>query len=251
MAILWRKEVKGILHEVRSAGATRRLYTDGVFHSQYNPRYPVAGHLWDLLMLPAFFVEPDRLGRVLVLGSGGGAVMRQLNDLLALDTIVGIDNNPLHHYVARKFFRVSGRPFELIEADATEWVTQYEGLPFDLVIDDLYGENNGEPVRAVKPNRQWFAGMSQLLTSSGILVMNFMSTRDFRSSSWWTNRLTRQRFPSCFRLNMDNYENIIGVFGRDKLSRQEFTQRLHQYPLLDQNRKTCKLRYRLRKESYV
>jgi len=58
---------------VRSAGYSLRLYTDGVFHTQYNPGNPLTGHIWDLLMLPAFFYEPDTIKRVLVLGVGGVA----------------------------------------------------------------------------------------------------------------------------------------------------------------------------------
>ena len=56
MAILWQKKIKNTQYEVRSAGQTRRLYTDGVFHSQFNPNRAITGGVWDLLMLPTFFV---------------------------------------------------------------------------------------------------------------------------------------------------------------------------------------------------
>ena len=52
MALLWERRVEGTLYQVRSAGRTRRLYTNGVFHSQYNPVRPVTGSVWDLLLLP-------------------------------------------------------------------------------------------------------------------------------------------------------------------------------------------------------
>ncbi|MCW8962366.1 MAG: class I SAM-dependent methyltransferase [Gammaproteobacteria bacterium] len=243
--------MNGIVHEVRSAGATRRLYTDGVFHSQYNPRHPVGGHLWDLLMLPAFFADTGKLRRILVLGSGGGAVMHQLNYFIPAETIIGIDNNPQHHYVARKYFGVIGSPFHLIEADAMEWIAQYDGLPFDLIIDDLYGECNGEPHRAIAPDTKWFSSMYQLLTPSGLLVMNFMSFMDLKLAAWWTSRRIRRLFPYGFRLSMDNYENNIGVFGRKELNRSAFTRRLLQYPELDRRRKTTRLRYRMSKLTHV
>lgn len=75
MAVLWEKHVDGVRYQVRAAGRTRRFYTDGVFHSQYNPLNPVTGHVWDLLMIPAFFYATGSVGRVLVLGVGGGAVI--------------------------------------------------------------------------------------------------------------------------------------------------------------------------------
>ncbi len=75
MAIVWSKKVAETRYEVRSAGSPLRLYTDGVFHSQYNPEQLLTGHVWDLLMLPAFFYPKNTIKRVLVLGVGGGAVV--------------------------------------------------------------------------------------------------------------------------------------------------------------------------------
>jgi spermidine synthase len=78
VSLLWERRIGGTLYQVRNAGRTRRLYTNGVFHSQYNPARPVTGSVWDLLLLPAFFYAPGELRRVLVLGVGGGAVIQQM-----------------------------------------------------------------------------------------------------------------------------------------------------------------------------
>lgn len=59
MAIVWSRQLSGVHYEVRSAGNSLRLYTDGVFHSQYNPCRLITGHVWDLLMLPAFFLSSE------------------------------------------------------------------------------------------------------------------------------------------------------------------------------------------------
>ena len=101
MALLWHKQDGNTRYEVRSAGNTRRLYTNGVFHSQYNSTQPVTGSVWDLLLLPAFFLPASSLKRVLVLGVGGGAVIRQLNHFLQPEQIVGVELNPVHLEVAR------------------------------------------------------------------------------------------------------------------------------------------------------
>ena len=65
MAVIWQKHVEGKCYEVRAAGHTRRLYTDGVFHSQYNPRHSLTGNVWDLLSLPSFFLQQRQLQRAL------------------------------------------------------------------------------------------------------------------------------------------------------------------------------------------
>jgi predicted membrane-bound spermidine synthase len=247
MTVIWQKNVDGVVHQVRTAGNTRRLYTGGVFHSQYNPRHPVGGHLWDLLMLPAFFADDDSIQRILVLGSGGGAVMQQLNYFLSPEIIVGVDINPEHHYVARRYFGINGDPFKLIESDAEKWLSQYQDEPFDLIIDDLYGEHQGEPQRAIDCNPVWFKKLHDLLSMNGLLVMNFISLSGLKSSGWWKDQATRCLFLSTFRLSMENYENIIGVFSRREVNADGFRRRLRQYPELDQRRKTTKLKYRLRR----
>ena len=55
MAVLFEKVANGRVYQVRSAGNSRRLYTDGVFHSQYNPNHIITGSVWDLLFLPSQF----------------------------------------------------------------------------------------------------------------------------------------------------------------------------------------------------
>ena len=246
MAVVLQESINGIIHEVRSAGNSVRLYTDGVFHSQYNPAYPAGGHVWDLLMLPVFFIEPEKVRRILVLGAGGGAVMRQLAYFSTASEIVGIDNNQWHLSAARKYFGIRGYPFRLHAADAVQWVSHYAGERFDLVIDDLYGEHKGEPERAVDTNEQWFDRLGSLLTRNGILVINFLDHQSLIRSGWPRSPGTRKLFPSAFRLNMDNYENIIGVFCKRPKGLSNFNRRLRAYPELDRRRKTCKLKFIIR-----
>ena len=104
MAILWQKTIKDTRYEIRSAGQTRRLYTDGVFHSQFNPVHAVTGGVWDVLMLPAFFKPADSIKRVLVLGVGGGAVIHQLQRYIKPDEIIGVGIKPGAHYAGEKTF---------------------------------------------------------------------------------------------------------------------------------------------------
>jgi len=45
MAIIWQKNIDGTKYEVRAAGKTRRLYTNGVCHSEFNPDKLVTGSI--------------------------------------------------------------------------------------------------------------------------------------------------------------------------------------------------------------
>lgn len=247
MAILWEKRAGADHYQVRTAGNTRRLYTNGVFHSQYNPRNPVDGSVWDLLMLPAFFLPQGSIKRVLVLGVGGGAVIKQLEYFLSCEHITGVELNPVHLTIARRYFDVKGRHIELVEADARQWLEDYRGPKFDLIVDDLFGEQDGEPVRVFAADRHWMTALKNRLTGSGVLVMNFDSTIGFNSAACFHTTSVNRFFPSVYRFTTPRYENIIGAFFRKPVEKQQLYNHLSQYPALNMERKSCRLNFEVRK----
>jgi spermidine synthase len=247
MAILWQKRSNGALYEVRSAGRTRRLYTDGIFHSQFNPANPVTGSVWDLLLLPAFFHRPEALRRVLVLGVGGGAVVRQLLHFIRPETVVGVELEPLHLQVARRFFGLRRKGVALHCADARAWVHSYGGPPFDLVIEDLFGGLNGEPVRAIAADTAWFDALGRLLALDGTLVMNFPTAGALRECAYCADKAVRRRWRSAFRLTNSKDENAVGAFLRTPAQSRTLRTRLSTIPTLDPRRKSSRLDYRIRR----
>ena len=88
------------------------------------------------MLLPAYFRPVDTIRRVLVLGVGGGAVIRLLHHCMQPPEIVGIESDPVHIYIARRFFGVTSQMADLVEADAVGWLRDYTGPKFDLIIDD-------------------------------------------------------------------------------------------------------------------
>jgi spermidine synthase len=246
VAIIWSKQEGDTRYEVRSAGNTRRLYTNGVFHSQYNPASPVTGSVWDLLLLPAFF-RPGAVRRVLVLGVGGGAVIRQLNHFLQPEQIVGVELNPVHLEVAREFFAVEAGNVELFLDDAIWWVKQYRGEPFDLVIDDLFSDNDGDPQRAIEADGRWFRSLLKLLAPEGTLVTNFGSPQELKSCAWFADERIRRRFPAAFKLTTPLYENAIGAFLRRPADTIELRRHLSAWPELDVAKSRCRLNYAIRR----
>lgn len=248
MAILWSKQEGGTRYEVRSAGNSRRLYTNGVFHSQYNPTHPVTGSVWDLLMLPAFF-HPQKVRRILVLGVGGGAVIRQLNHFLSPERIVGVELNPVHLAVARDYFEVEAENVQLHQADAIRWVKQYRGPAFDLIIDDLFSDNGGDPQRAIEASRPWMLQLYKRLTAAGTLVINFGSDEELRGCAWFEDNSVHGKFPEAFKLTTPLYENAIGAFLRRPATSLELQKHLSGWPELNSAKSRCRLNYIIRRMS--
>ena len=245
MAILWEKTQSGDHYQVRSAGATRRLYRNGVFHSQYNPRTPLTGHTWDLLMIPAFFVPGAALRRVLVLGVGGGTVIRQLQHFVAPEAIVGIDCSAVHLYLARRFFGVAGRNLRLVRADAIQWLADYAGPAFDMIIDDMFCDQQDDAARAIPMDARWLGLLLRQVTPRGVLVANFGSPHELRDST--ADILPRTAVKSAFQLTTAADENAVGVFLRRRVEGAALRRALKSTPGLDPSAATNRLNYRIRR----
>jgi spermidine synthase len=226
LAVIWTKSTQEARFEVRRAGNSVRLYRNGVFHSQFNARNPISANPWSLFLLPAYFRPADTIRRVLVLGVGGGAVIRLLRQCFQPERLIGVELDPIHISIARRFFGVTPRVAELVHADAADWLRGYKGPKFDLILDDLFGELDGDPVRAVESNRSWLSTLSKHLSTDGVLMMNFVCSSDLRDSASILSRLKRRPLETAFRLGLPDYENVIGAFMNQKLATKPLRQML-------------------------
>ena len=214
MAIVWEHQENGNNYQVRAAGKTRRLYTNGVFHSQYHPNKYLTGSVWDLLFLPALFKSQDSIKRILVLGVGGGAVVHTLQRFFAPEEIIGIELDPVHLKVARDYFSVNHENTQLLCADALAWIKDYNGEPFDLIIDDVFTDMEGEPKRVRTMSSHWFERLNQHRRTQGMLILNFVDREGFawaRSKDRWL----RQNKYTARSFSIRGYDNRIICFGEE------------------------------------
>jgi hypothetical protein len=246
VALLWRLDSAGTRYEVRSHGATRRLFSDGVFHSAWNPRSGLTGRAWDLF-LPAAFTLSTSPARILVLGIGGGTALLQYRRFLDPEIIVGVDLDPVHIDVGRRFFGLDEAGVNLVQADARDWVAGWRGAPFDLVVDDLYGHRTGAPERAVPMTAGWAAALARLVAPAGALVANFISVDELNDCAQIRQPAARKGFASAFRLRGPRDENAVAVFCRQATTPAAIRGRLRRIPALDGRRSGCRLRYAIRR----
>ena len=247
MAVLFEKVANGRVYQVRSAGNSRRLYTDGVFHSQYNPNHIITGSVWDLLFLPSQFYTKGALKRVLVLGVGGGAVIHMLQHFANPAHIVGVELSGLHIQMAKRYFGLQYPNLEIVKANAIEWIASYDGEPFDLIIDDLYFEQNGEPQRAIDADASWFDMLMSHLTEQGMLVMNFVNYREWRSSAYFNEPFIQDAFSSVYQFATPTCHNaVVGFLGIDSETR-DLRANLKTQPILNPEKASCRLRYAVKK----
>lgn len=199
--------------EVRRAGRSLRLYTDGTFHSQYNPSRLVENTLWDLLWLPAL-LQCRAPQRVLVLGVGGGAVIRKLMSVFPGALLVGVDISPTHITIARQYFGVKGSRVLLLEADAIAFVQYYRGPPFDLIVEDLFTSNNGNPERVMPFDNTWLSALSDLLSKRGQIITNFDSYEAYTASVSVSKGF--RHFASYANFRHQQFDSVIGSYSRER-----------------------------------
>lgn len=226
MAILWQYSAGDDHYEVRSAGSSVRLYRNGVHHSQWNPRRPLAGSVWDLLALPALHRAPGAVETVCILGFGAGAAAGVLRAVAGVEQIVGVELDPLHLSVADGFFECT-EGVELVTGDAVEWVRGHrKGGCYDLIIDDLYGELDGEPVRYAPLDEEWFREMAELLRPGGMLVLNLIEPEKVSHLPPMRDAELGARFPYRKVFWLEGYENRVVAFSGCPLEAKCYSARL-------------------------
>ena len=241
MALIWARTAGRHRYEIRRAGRSIRLYTNGVLHSQYHPGLLFGGGVWDLLGLPALWSRDTRLSGILLLGLGGGAVVRQLHELVEWQRFVAVERNPVHLEVSRRFFGLKGMPVELVEADAREWIENCSGTKFDLVIDDLFSDNQGEARRAVPFCRAWYRRLAGLLSDDGVLVVNFADSRELKYRLGKIPAIKRD-FKRVYKFTLPAYGNAVAALVRRDRKPGELTQALD---AIKPKRRRARLRYHL------
>lgn len=247
MAVLWHRQQDGTTYEVRSAGRSIRLYENGILHTQVHPERLFVGSVWDLLTLPALMLPSGSLQRVLMLGVGGGVVIRQLQALAGPLDITGIELNPLHIKLAKRFFGLEATQAQIIEAEAGAFVKNYKGPPFDLIIDDIFAEKEGQPARAIAADHDWCSLLLSRLSPTGALVTNFVSVKEFRSSALSSSRVSQWPYASAYSFSTPYCENIVSAFFLAPVPEGLLSLRLAAHPLCQKKSVISQLRYRARK----
>lgn len=240
MAVIYQKRIKQTLYQVRTAGQSVRLYSNGVLHSQYNPNAPINGAIWDLLLLPAFLLKTP-LKSVLILGLGGGTLLHTLKRFFPDCHITCLELDTQHIHIAKRYFKIPQEHVTVIHGDAYAYLRNTRKR-FDLIVDDVFQHVSGEPERdGMFTNARLYL---QHLTVNGLLAMNIIDDEPYQAID-----TIRRDFKRCFEFQHPLYENRIFAFLKTKEDIAGFYERLEQFTELRQSRKTCRLNFQLAEHS--
>lgn len=208
-SILERREIDGRTYEVSRRGRLLCLTTDGILHTAYDAKNPISGRVWDLLALPGI---TSGARRVLVLGVGGGAVIQQLLAFGAPARIDAVDLDATHLELARTHFGLDDPRVKLHHADAREFVHKSRA-EYDYVLDDVFGEVDGEPERAIAFDAEWAAMLGARVAKGGVLVVNNAGEGEAMSGELGNARFVGS-FDTALSMTTSTAANVVFALFR-------------------------------------
>ena len=243
MSVIHRERKRGKTYEVRQAGASIRLYTNGAFHSQWNPRHVFSGAVWDLLSLPTLFTAtpPEK---ILMLGVGGGAGINQLGFLFPEARVKGIEIDPVHLKLAKRFFSTTRSRVSYVLTDAVTYL-DHASHDFDVIIDDLYLDAAGDPKHPATHESNWTPTLINRVNPTLALIKNHLDLSQANAwSKTWRSTLKRH-FASAIQFRCEGYSNVISALYTHEMGLPSrlisaLHDRLKRYPLTPQARQNLK-----------
>ncbi len=157
----------GSLIEVRQSWGGKTLYIDGHPQSQRCYRRD-----WNTIFKKSGVREISDGASVLMLGLGGGDVIKLLTHLQPKVTITAVELESEVVQVARDYFGVhESDKVKIVVADAQDHM-RINKLKYDLVIVDLY---SGDDVPKFVSGKQFLLQLARVVKSKGLAIINYAS----------------------------------------------------------------------------
>lgn len=112
----------------------------------------------------------------LVLGVGGGTVIKSLNKYFPNAKITAIEIDPLMIKLAKKYFNLDhSKNLRIIIQDAINWVLKNKQKKFDLILVDLY---IGKDIPRELESDYFLKALKRILNKKGITIINRLRDKE-------------------------------------------------------------------------
>ncbi|MCC5844574.1 MAG: fused MFS/spermidine synthase [Verrucomicrobia bacterium] len=180
------------VHVIESADGAIDFDVIGATHATWHPRLLLTGHAWDAITAATLMgrTPPESL---LLLGLGGGTVLRQLRFFLPDTRMTAVEIDPGMIRLARTHMAIDELDLEIIQDDAYAFL-QRDTRRFDRVIDDLYRCGDTDVERPAPVTTAGIRALQEHLKPDGCLIMNFVLGGGHRK----VHQAGRKAFSECF-----------------------------------------------------
>lgn len=177
----------------RRVGERVDLDVEGATFATWHPRHLLTGYSWDALTAACLLHEGGPPKRVLLLGLGGGTMLRQLKALVPELVAVAVEIDALVVDLARKHMELDKLGAEIVIDDAYAFIER-SSERFDVVVDDLFLTGTHDVERSAIPEGHVLERMCALLEPGGAFAANLITDSGHRK----VRRAARQAFLQTF-----------------------------------------------------
>jgi spermidine synthase len=178
--------------EVQFRGQTTLLSSSLGTFSVYDPRQLFTGFSWDALSLSGTLLSvPPR--RILLLGMGGGTVVRQCRYLYPDARIDAVEIDPFVIRSARAHFHLPRSAVRVFEADAAKFLRR-SSSSYDMILDDVWVDDPGF-VKFLFADDGYRDVVHRRVSARGLYAANLWCHPPARSEVRRAARCLRQHFP--------------------------------------------------------
>lgn len=179
---------------VRRTGERVDLEVEGATFATWHPRHLLTGYSWDALTAGCLLRADGPPRSVLVLGLGGGTVVRQLRRLVPSVRLVGVEIDDGVVGLARRHMAFDELEVEVRVEDAYRFLARTTER-FDAVVDDLYLTGPDDVMRARAPAGDTLELLRARVADGGVLVANLIVDEGEHIA---VTRRTRRAFAAAF-----------------------------------------------------
>ena len=169
------------------------LEVAGACHACYHPNHLLTGYSWDALTSAALYPSCSRVRTILLLGLGGGTMVRQLRRLLPHAHITALEIDPEMVRVARQYMNLKPEDAEVVLGDAYDFL-QRSRATYDVILDDVYQATPDDVERPWVVEGSLLDRMKARLNPGGVAGINLVLGAGHRR----VQSRVRKAFKSAF-----------------------------------------------------
>jgi spermidine synthase len=184
------------------------LDVEGATFATWHPRLLLSGYSWDALAAASVLRPAGPPESVLLLGLGGGTMLRQLRRLCPDTRFVAVEIDAAIVKLARDHMDLDAIGAEVIVADAYAWL-DHATEQFDVVIDDLFLTGDLDVLRSAVLEGHVLDRVRARVAKDGILVANLITDHGHLE--------VRRRMRAAFKETFDQVRVVAPPRGLNEV----------------------------------
>jgi spermidine synthase len=185
----------------------------GGTHATWSHTRILTGYIWDALTAATLLHKGPATKRILVLGFGGGTVVRQILHFLPRARITALEIDPVMLDLAKTYMQAGDLNAEILLGDGYAYAMQ-AGSAFDVIIDDIFVGLESGVVRPTSLQHDAVADLQGALRPGGILIANMIIEQTRCRALQIAKQAFRNNFTSTRQIRPSKGYNA-GLIGGD------------------------------------